>query len=93
MDHMDNIERITTEKREDTTNSLKIKINPEYAKLIPELSNTEYMELRQSIEQNGLWHPITINATVSYLTDTTDFKACQELITSTQNRIQEFQQM
>jgi ParB-like chromosome segregation protein Spo0J len=40
---------------------IEIKIKDEYAKLIPELSEGEYNELKQSIKENGLWSPIIIN--------------------------------
>jgi DNA modification methylase/ParB-like chromosome segregation protein Spo0J len=58
---------------------IKIKINPEYGKLVPELSKTEYQELKQSIKQNGLWHPITVTKNGYVLDGHHRFKACKEL--------------
>ena len=43
------------------TINIELKINPEYANLVPKLSATEYQELKESIKLNGLWHPIIIN--------------------------------
>ena len=58
---------------------MKIKINPDYAKLVPPLSSGEYQELKQSIKDNGLWHPITINTEYVLLDGHHRFKACVEL--------------
>jgi hypothetical protein len=58
---------------------LKIKIDREYSRLVPELSTAEYEELKQSIKDNGLWHPITVNKESIVLDGHHRFKACHEL--------------
>lgn len=59
--------------------NIRIKLNPEYAKLVLPLSEGEYQELKQSIKQNGLWHPITVNKKDIVLDGHHRYKACQEL--------------
>ena len=59
--------------------NIKLKINPEYAKLVPHLSSGEYQELKQSIKDNGLWHPIVVNKEYVILDGHHRFKMCQEL--------------
>ena len=44
-----------------TNNILDIKINEEYANLVPQLSKSEYESLKEDIKQNGVQLPITIN--------------------------------
>jgi ParB-like chromosome segregation protein Spo0J len=56
-----------------------ITINQEYANLVPPLSAEEYDGLKQSIKQNGLWVPITVNSQGIILDGHHRFKACQEL--------------
>lgn len=57
----------------------KITINQEYADLVPPLSAEEYESLKQSIKQNGLWVPITVNSQSVILDGHHRFKACQEI--------------
>ncbi len=59
--------------------SLKIRINNEYTKLVPALSDASYEDLEQSIKENGLWQPITINTKGIVLDGHHRFRACQEL--------------
>jgi ParB-like nuclease domain len=59
--------------------STAITINQEYANLVPPLSAEEYEGLKQSIKQNGLWIPITVNNQGVILDGHHRFKACQEL--------------
>jgi hypothetical protein len=44
-----------------TNNILNIKINEEYANLVPRLSTSEYESLKEDVKQNGVQLPITIN--------------------------------
>jgi ParB-like chromosome segregation protein Spo0J len=39
----------------------KVRINPEYASLVSELSPEEFESLKQSIKANGLYVPIIVN--------------------------------
>ena len=40
---------------------LTIRFHPEYEKIVPKLKPEEYQELKSSIAENGLYHPIIIN--------------------------------
>lgn len=53
--------------------------NPEYEKLIPPLTKDEYRELKGSIQENGLWEPITVNQKNVILDGHNRFKICKEL--------------
>jgi ParB-like chromosome segregation protein Spo0J len=57
----------------------QVKINPEYASLVPELSPEEYESLKQSIKENGLYVPLIVNQDGIVLDGHHRFKACQEL--------------
>jgi 16S rRNA G966 N2-methylase RsmD len=59
--------------------NFELKINPEYANLVPPLTDPEYNSFKQSIKNNGLWYPITINQQGIVLDGHHRFKACQEL--------------
>jgi N6-adenosine-specific RNA methylase IME4 len=54
-------------------------INPEYKVLIPEPSLQEYQQLKSSIQQEGIYHPIVINEHNEILDGHTRYKICQEL--------------
>lgn len=58
---------------------IQLKVNPEYEKLIPPLTKQEYEEIKYSIQQDGLWNPITINSSNVVLDGHNRFKICQEL--------------
>ena len=58
---------------------LHITISWEYASLVPKLSSQEYEFLRQSIKQNGLCIPITVNQNGVILDGHHRYKICQEL--------------
>jgi hypothetical protein len=66
-----------------TLDSLHIKINEEYADLLPKLSEEEYGSLKSSIKKNGLRflnkYPIIINNQGVILDGYHRFKACEEL--------------
>ena len=58
----------------------QIRINPEYASLVPELSPEEFESLKQSIKKaNGLYVPIIVNQDGIILDGHHRYKACQEL--------------
>jgi N6-adenosine-specific RNA methylase IME4 len=56
-----------------------IKINSEYANLVPDLSIQEYGSLKQSIKENGQHIPIIINSQGVLLDGHSRFKVCLEL--------------
>jgi ParB-like chromosome segregation protein Spo0J len=57
----------------------QVKINPEYARLVSELSPQEYESLKQSIMKDGLYVPIIVNQNGIILDGHHRYKACQEL--------------
>lgn len=57
----------------------QVKINPEYASLVSELSPEEYESLKQSIKEKGLYVPLIVNQDGIVLDGHHRFKACQEL--------------
>ena len=59
--------------------NLQVKINPEYASLVSELSPEENESLKQSIKENGLHVPIIVNQNGIILDGHHRYKACQEL--------------
>jgi ParB-like chromosome segregation protein Spo0J len=61
------------------TNIYDIKINKEYAKLVPELSELEFQALKESIKANGLHYGIAVNKDNILLDGHHRFKACLEL--------------
>ncbi|MBU2634690.1 MAG: ParB N-terminal domain-containing protein [Nanoarchaeota archaeon] len=56
-----------------------VTINPEYEKLMPQHTKDEYRELKESIKENGLWEPITVNQKNVILDGHNRFKICKEL--------------
>src|SRR5438093_7299034 len=56
-----------------------IRFHPEYERIIPKLKSEEYQELKSSIAENGLYHPIIINKDGFVLDGHHRFKACCEL--------------
>jgi len=58
---------------------LIIKINSVYEKLVPNLSILEYQDLKNSIQQNGMYIPIIINKEGEILDGHHRYKACKEL--------------
>jgi hypothetical protein len=56
-----------------------LKINQEYASLLPPLSPDEFESLKQSIKQNGQRLPIIVNNQGIILDGHHRFRACQEL--------------
>jgi ParB-like chromosome segregation protein Spo0J len=69
----------------------QIRINPEYASLVPELSPEEFESLKQSIkEANGLYVPIIVNQDGIILDGHHRYKACQELGIEPKTTVREF---
>jgi ParB-like nuclease domain len=69
----------------------QIRINPEYASLVPELSPEEFESLKQSIkEANGLYVPIIVNQDGIIPDGHHRYKACQELGIEPKTIVSEF---
>jgi len=58
---------------------METKINPEYEKLLPKLSNEEYQALKESIKTEGQHYAIVVNEDFEILDGHHRLKACQEL--------------
>lgn len=58
---------------------MELKINPEYEALLPKLSAEKYSSLKNSIKEEGLWHPITVNSQGIILDGHNRFHICVEL--------------
>ena len=58
--------------------TMKLVINPEYEKLVPALTDTEYQSLKESINEKGLWVPIIINKESVILDGHHRYNACIE---------------
>src|ERR671910_457910 len=70
----------------------QVKINPEYASLVSELSVEEYKSLKQSIKkENGLYIPIIVNKNGIILDGHHRYKACQELGIEPKILVREFE--
>jgi ParB-like chromosome segregation protein Spo0J len=67
-----------------------IRVNEEYAKLVPKQSEEEYESLKQSIEENGLYEPITINTEGEILDGHHRFRACQDLKIEPKTEVKDF---
>ena len=61
------------------SNSFIITINPEYASLVYPLSDLEYDTLKNSIKEDGLHYPITVNPQGEILDGHHRYKICKEL--------------
>jgi hypothetical protein len=69
----------------------QIRISPEYASLVPELSPEKFELLKQSIkEANGLFAPIIVNQDGIILDGHHRYKACQELGIEPKTIVREF---
>jgi ParB-like chromosome segregation protein Spo0J len=74
-----------------TPSKPQIRINPEYASLVPKLSPERFESLRQSIkEANGLIYPIIVNQDGIILDGHHRYKACQELGIEPNTIVKEF---
>src|ERR687897_3929788 len=74
-----------------TPSNRRIRINPEYASMIPKQSPEEYESLKQSIKkENGLYVPIIVNQNGIILDGHHRYKACQELGIEPKTLVREF---
>jgi ParB-like chromosome segregation protein Spo0J len=60
-------------------NYMSLRINPEYEKLLPKMSDEEFAELKASIQAEGQHYPIVANENLEILDGHHRFKACTEL--------------
>jgi ParB-like chromosome segregation protein Spo0J len=58
---------------------MSLRVNPEYEKLLPKMSNEEYSELKVSIQEEGQHYPIVANEDLVVLDGHHRFRACAEL--------------
>ena len=68
----------------------QIRINPEYASLVPGLSPEESESLNQSIKADGLCVPIIVNQDGTILDGHHRYKACQKLGIKPKTIVREF---
>jgi ParB-like chromosome segregation protein Spo0J len=69
----------------------RIRINPEYASMVPKQSPEEYESLKRSIkEENGLYVPIIVNQNGVILDGHHRYRACQELGIKPETVVKEF---
>jgi len=69
---------------------MQLKINEEYARLVPPLPKPDYEELKESIEKDGLYYPITINEKGEILDGHHRFQICSELGIEPETDIKKF---
>jgi site-specific DNA-methyltransferase (adenine-specific) len=62
-----------------TDSSQVIVVNPEYASLVPKISDSQYKEIKQDIQEHGQHVPIIINQKGEILDGLTRNRICQEL--------------
>ncbi len=70
---------------------MKLTINPEYEKLVPELSKNEYEILKESIDTHGLWVPLTVNNDKIILDGHHRYDICHELGVEVQTITKQFE--
>jgi ParB-like chromosome segregation protein Spo0J len=70
---------------------LKLVINPDYASLVPKVSQSEYNSLKESIKSNGLWLPIITNTRGVILDGHNRYQVCQELQIPSRYAVREFE--
>ena len=58
---------------------MSLRFNPEYEKLLPKMSDEEFVELKASIQSEGQHYPITVNEDLEVLDGHHRFRACTEL--------------
>jgi ParB-like chromosome segregation protein Spo0J len=58
---------------------MSLRVNPEYEKLLPNMSDEEFAELKVSIQAEGQHYPIVANENLEVLDGHHRFKACTEL--------------
>ena len=73
-----------------TTPPLTIRVNQEYADLVPKMSDKEYKSFKQDIKKNGLRVPITVTQQGVVLDGHNRLRACKELGIECRYEIKEF---
>ncbi|MEM2081602.1 MAG: ParB N-terminal domain-containing protein [Candidatus Bathyarchaeia archaeon] len=58
---------------------MSLRVNPEYEKLLPKMSDEEFAELKASIQTEGQHYPIVVNEDLEILDGHHRFRACIEL--------------
>lgn len=58
---------------------MSLRLNPEYDKLLPKMSEEEFAELKTSIQTEGQHYPIIVNEDLEVLDGHHRFRACTEL--------------
>lgn len=58
---------------------MSLRLNPEYDKLLPKMSEEEFVELKKSIHTEGQHYPIIVNEDLEVLDGHHRFRACVEL--------------
>jgi ParB-like chromosome segregation protein Spo0J len=58
---------------------MSLRINPEYDKLLPRMSDEEFSQLKISIQNEGQHYPITVNEDLEVLDGHHRYRACTEL--------------
>jgi ParB-like chromosome segregation protein Spo0J len=58
---------------------MSLRLNPEYNKLLPKMSEEEFAELKTSIQTEGQHYPIIVNEDLEVLDGHHRFRACVEL--------------
>lgn len=58
---------------------MSLRLNPEYGKLLPKMSEEEFAELKTSIQTEGQHYPIIVNEDLEVLDGHHRFRACTEL--------------
>jgi ParB-like chromosome segregation protein Spo0J len=58
---------------------MSLRLNPEYEKLLPKMSDEEFSELKASIQSEGQHYPIIVNEDLEVLDGHHRYRACTEL--------------
>ncbi len=58
---------------------MSLRLNPEYDKLLPKMSDEEFLELKNSIQTEGQHYPIIVNEDLEVLDGHHRFRACMAL--------------
>jgi len=58
---------------------MSLRLNPEYEKLLPKMSDQEFAELKESIKTEGQHYPIMVNEDLDVLDGHHRYRACKEL--------------
>jgi ParB-like chromosome segregation protein Spo0J len=59
--------------------NISLRLNPEYQKLLPKMSEEEFAELKASIQEEGQHYPIVVNEDLEILDGHHRYRACTEL--------------